>query len=121
MTPYADSAYYKNIYCGALSPDDFDRLSHRASAFIEAISRKNINLTDGSMSDMLCAAVKNACCAVAEAFFRIENGGGIVKESNDGVSVTYRSASSPSPSPEAELLAAAKLYLLHTGLLYSAT
>lgn len=116
-TVYADSNYYLNSYCGTLSQKDYTRLAPRASAYLDAIARRPLKLD--AMSDLLAAAVKNACCALAEVFYRLENGGGVTRESNDGLSVTYRDALRSAPPPEEELAAAARLYLAHTGLLYA--
>lgn len=88
---YADYAYYKNTYKGTLSEADFERLSERASEYID--NRTDYFLQEKGIPPKLADRVKRACCALADAHYTNENGGGKSSESVDGYSVTYAGAS----------------------------
>ena len=61
---YADYDFYLNEYFGnAISPEDFPRLSERASDYIRSATTGISNTVDGWQLE----AVKKASCAVAEA------------------------------------------------------
>lgn len=60
---YADYDFYLNEYFGdAISPEDFPRLSERASDYVRAATRGISDTVDGWQLE----AVKKASCAVAE-------------------------------------------------------
>lgn len=112
---YADYAYYKGEYKGTMPEADFERLSRQASAYLDQV-------TFGRAADApkaLQAKVKDACCAVADAYLLNEQGGGIASESNDGVTVNYVSGVSKAKTDGQRLQEAAALYLGMTGLLYA--
>lgn len=112
---YADINYYKGDYMGALIPDlDFDRLSRQASAYLDQITFGNAAKAPESVS----LKVKDACCAVADAYYTNEQGGGKASESNDGVTVNYVAGVSKAKTDNERLYEAARLYLGMTGLLY---
>lgn len=104
---YADSKFYIEAYMGKeIAPDDFPRLSERASAYLDSISAAADHPDD--------TAVKMAACAVAEAWQANENGGDVVSES---VGSWSRSYASGGKTGEARLLEAARMYLGPTGLM----
>lgn len=132
---YADYEYYTTTYLGtAIKEDDFQRLSLRASAFLDYYTQgraaKNADLD----------ALKMACCAVAEQYQYIDTAQALAQKSlsasleSDGElqsqtvgswSKTYRSggdsaqqALSSAQSAQAALAAIAQQYLSATGLLY---
>ena len=111
MTTYE---FYASEYGGKLSQDEFVRLQGRASAFLSTLTLGR------SDSDALLPwqkrLVQMALCAVIDAAFDTENGGQIVSESNDGISVSY--AAKVQQTDEKRLYAAAEQYLAATGLLY---
>lgn len=111
---YADYTYYKETYGGTMAEADFKRLSRQASAYLDAVSFDRIREVT---EEETLAKVTDACCAVADAYFLNENGGGIAAETNDGVSVTYVNGTG-SHTDEERLYQAALLYLGQTGLLY---
>ena len=60
---YADYDFYLNEYLGnAISPEDFPRLSERASDYVRALTSGISDTVDGWQLE----AVKKASCAVAE-------------------------------------------------------
>lgn len=112
-----DYEYYKSIFRGQLTEVDFNRLAVYASAYLD-------DLTMGRVSDDLSADVqqglKNALCAVVDAYRINERGGDIASETNDGISVTYVGGASSTQAKSAgrRLYEAAALFLSRTGLLY---
>lgn len=110
---YADYAYYRNVYKGSMPEADFNRLSRQASAYLDSV-------TFGSIKDkwLRDEHVKDACCAVADAYLCGEQGGGIASESNDGVTVNYVAGVSKAKTDGQRVYEAAALYLGMTGLLY---
>lgn len=121
---YADYSFYKDDYFGnAISETEFNRLSARASAFLDYYTRgkakNNADLT----------ALKMACCAIAEQYKQAEemqasagnSGSGIKSESVGSYSVTYQTAAEAVSSAESvknTAAAIAQQYLADTGLLY---
>ena len=111
---YADYKYYKGTYYGKMAEEDFARLSRQASAYLDHVTFGRIQtVTD----EKIMEKVKDACCAVADAFLLNENGGGIAAETNDGISVTYVNGTG-SNTDDQRLYQAAVLYLGRTGLMY---
>lgn len=111
---YADYAYYRDSYKGAMPEADFDRLSRPASAYLDQV-------TFGRAVDVpenLQSKIKNACCALVDACLLNEQGGGIASESNDGVTVNYVAGVSKAKTDGQRLYEAALLHLGVTGLLY---
>lgn len=85
---YADYSFYKNIYKGnKLSEADFERLSERASDYID--SRTDYVLYKSGIPPDMELRVQKACCALAETINSCESGGTKVSESVDGYSVSY--------------------------------
>lgn len=111
---YADFSYYHDTFCGEMAEEDFKRLSRQASAYLDSISFDRIQaVTD----EVIMAKVKDACCAVADAYLLNENGI-VSQETNDGISVTYTRGASNTLTDEQRLYQAALLYLGSTGLMY---
>ena len=108
---YADHDYYLNEYSGnAVAEADFTRLSRQASAYLDGLACGKIR---GTWVDD--SRVKDACCAVAEAMYKQEQGE-VASESNDGASVTYVNSGT---TPEQRLYNITAMYLSSTGLLYA--
>lgn len=85
---YADYSFYKNIYKGnKLSEADFDRLSERASDYID--KRTDYVLCKSGIPPDMEIRIKKACCAAAETYKSCESGGVKLSESVDGYSVSY--------------------------------
>lgn len=109
---YADYAFYKCDFHGcAISDADFPRLALRASQFLDYFT---MNKAKGYTATN---AVKNACCAVAEAYQsveKVEAKSGIVSESVGSYAVSYAT----NVEVRAALADAARPYLEFTGLLY---
>ena len=132
---YADYEYYTTTYLGtAIKEDDFQRLSLRASSFLDYYTQGRA----AQNSDL--DALKMACCAVAEQYQSIDTAQALAQKSlsasleSDGElqsqtvgswSKTYRSggdsaqqALSSVQTAQAALGALAQQYLAGTGLLY---
>lgn len=109
---YADYAHYRDAYHGGMSEADFARLSRAASAYLDSLTFGRIA---AGQAEAVMEQVRDACCGVADAFLRNEQGGCILSESNDGISVTYAATAK---SDARRLYEAAALYLGGTGLLY---
>ena len=121
---YADYSFYTNEYFGnVITEAEFERLSARASAFLDYYTRgKAKNNAD-------LHALKMACCAIAEQQKQVEStvenavqsGSGIKSESVGSYSVTYQTAAEKATAAEAARLTFASIarqYLADTGLLY---
>ena len=63
---YADYAYYSGVYMGAVSEEDFPRLSVRASSFLDYYTQNRAK--DNAELD----AVKMCCCALVDKYAVIE-------------------------------------------------
>ena len=107
---YADYLYYRDTYHGSLPEEEFERLSRRASAYLDQV-------TFGRITSAWAAGepVKDACCAVADEMFRAENPG-TTSRTVGAWSETY--VSTESRTPQQRLYDAAVLHLSMTGLLY---
>lgn len=110
---YADYRYYRQVYGGKMPEPEFTRLSKQASAYLDNMTSWHIT---GPLSET--AMVRDACCAVADAYRLNEQGGGIASESNRGRTVNYVAGVSKSKTENQRLYEAAALYLGGTGLLY---
>lgn len=104
---YANYDFYKAIYKGTMSEAAFERLSERASDYID--SRTGDVFAGGFFeSGLIELKVKKACCAVADAYAINESGGSKQSESVDGYSVTY---ASKVKSADERLDAAIRMYI----------
>ena len=112
---YADYTYYTETYLGTMPKEDYQRLSRQASAYIDIIT---FNRAENVYEGRFQGKIKDACCAVADAYFFNEQGGEITSESNDGINVTYAVGVSTAKTVDQRLYDAVKLYLGMTGLLY---
>lgn len=92
---YADYAYYEQVYKGTLSEADFERLSERASDYIDG--RTNYILKTAGISENMEERVKKACCALAEIIRNNEAGGIKTSEKVGDYSVSYAEGSSRTP------------------------
>lgn len=112
---YVDYTYYKNEYCGIMEEADFKRLSRQASAYIDQVT---FNRAERAVLGQFGGKIKDACCAVADAYSLNEKGGGVVSETNDGISVNYALGISTAKSEDQRVHDAVSLYLASTGLMY---
>ena len=112
---YADFAYYSKEYGGTMPEEDFKRLSRRASAYLDQVTFDRVA---AGQPETVMSKVKDACCAVADAWLLNEQGGGVASATNDGISVTYVAGVSNSSTDGQRLYEAAALHLGNTGLLY---
>lgn len=101
MKGYADYEYYKNEYMGtAAAEEDFQRLSLKASRYIDLICCKPI--------DEVTECIRLSVCAVCDVLNELDNAINIKSESNDGYSVTYTADNSVHNK---RLYDAARIYL----------
>ena len=107
-----DYSFYAGSFHGTLSESEFARCAVFAAAYLDELTGGKCS---GSLPEQTLAKAKMAFCAVADAHAANERGGDIAAESNDGVSVSYRSAAT---DPAQRLYDAAAVYLASTGLLY---
>lgn len=108
---YADYQFYTDEYHGTMPEANFSRLAIRASAYLDYITSdraKSYNDRDNKL--------KMACCAVADDYLSLEQGGGIASESNGRLSVSYVNGST-AMTPQKRLYETVRLFLLNTGLL----
>ena len=92
---YADYDYYSEVYKGTLSEADFDRLSERASDYIDG--RTDYVLKTAGIPEELEERVKRACCALAEIVENVNIGGFKTYETVGNHSVGYTTGVKKSP------------------------
>ena len=111
---YATYEYYASGYRGNAIPEtDFERLAERATEYIDYVTFGRSQAYEDA-KDLL----KKACCAVADAYFLIDHGGGVVSETVGKISRNYAAGVSTAPTEEQRLYTAVSRYLLYEGLLY---
>ena len=110
---YADFSFYTEAYYGKLSAEEFTRLSVKATAEINRITINRAATATGADLE----AVKLAQCAVVDELYKIELGGDIASESNDGISRSY--ASGMARSKAQRITEAASVYLDTTNLCFA--
>jgi len=114
---YADYAYYKDSFGGALTAEEFNRYARKAERFLNYVVM-------GKISEVT-EPVKNAVCAAAEAVGGNRGGVGNIPQRNksettDGYSVTYKdyNADELAEREKRAMYKAIKQELSGTGLLY---
>lgn len=108
---YADFSYYNNDFLGFLIPESqFGYYAARASEYLDS-------LTLDQIPSPVPEAVRLACCSVAEASYRLDQGGRISSEKAGDYSVTYAGTGGEGSRRE-QLHQAAMVYLADTGLVY---
>lgn len=110
---YADYKFYTGTFYGALGEAEYNRLSVRATAEINRITHNRAATATGADLE----AVKLAQCAVVEELYKIEMGGDIASESNDGLSRSYASGAARSKSQR--IVEAARVHLDTTNLCFA--
>lgn len=109
-----DYTFYTSTYNGALSEAEFNRLVVKASVYLDRVTFGRLTeVTDPTMLEY----AKMACCSTVDAM-RANEEGGVVSESNDGISVTYVEGSGPAKADGKRLREAVGLFLGGTDLLY---
>ena len=118
---YADYDFYKNKYLGSiLEEPEFNAMALRASAYIDYLTLGKAEKNAEK------AAVKLACCALAEQMKMIEtskavsasSGGEKKSETVGSWSASYRSGSEVIKEAQEQLVNIATQYLATSGLLY---
>ncbi len=110
---YADYTYYKDTYKGTMPEDDFNRLSRQASAYIENIT---FGRSEKSYPAKIQNKIKDACCAVADVFYKNESDGGeVVSQSVGSWSKQFANSGK---TLDQKLYNAVEMYLAMTGLMY---
>lgn len=110
---YADYEFYTKTFFGTLTEENYNRLAVRATAEINRITNNRAATATGADLEM----VKLALCAVVDELYKIEMGGDIASESNDGVSRSY--ASGTARSKMQRIVEAARVYLDTTNLCFA--
>lgn len=114
---YADYTFYKNEYRGTMPEPDYNRLSVKASAYIDQVTFDRIE--DGWEDDAkLANRIRMACCAVADSYQLNEQGGVVVSETVGKMTRNYAAGVSNTPTEQQRLYEAAVMYLGRTGLMY---
>lgn len=113
---YAGYDFYTNQYCGTMSDTDFIRLSIKASAYLDQVTRDRIR--PGWESGTHADRIRMACCAVADAYLLNEQGGGVVAETVGKMTRNYAAGVSNTPTEGQRLYRAAEMFLGRTGLMY---
>lgn len=115
---YADYRYYRDEFHGKLIPEaDFDRAAMSAAQYID-------NVTFGRIGSDVTDAVKNACCAAAEIYYKCDmseaalEAAGKSAEKTGDYSVTYAKSDFSYSSRDKQLSSAVRLWLGSTGLMF---
>lgn len=109
-----DYVFYASVYGGTLPEEDFNRLRGRASAYLASLTLGKSGLA--ALPDAVRKSVDMALCSVVDELNKVENGGDIASESNDGISITY--AAKAQQTQQQRLYDTAAAHLAWTGLLY---
>lgn len=112
---YANFAFYKDTYNGALTEAEYSRFSVRATAEINRITSNKAKTATGEDIE----AVKMAECAVIDelSYQSLGGSGDVTSESNDGISRSYATGI-VSKSSRQRIDAAAFTWLNNTNLLF---
>ncbi len=110
----AGYAFYTGVFHGKLPQEEFDRLGPYASAYLSELTGGS---SDAAQPEALTERLQLAYCAVIDAWRLNEQGGGVISEGNDGISVTYMNSLN-ARSEGRRLYEAAVLFLGGTGLLF---
>lgn len=109
---YADYSFYQGTYLGSLlTEDQWVTAAREADAWLDRLTFGR--LQRGAPVD---DSVRMACCAVAEVSYRwlqveSERSPGLASFNNDGYSESYATGADSAALREADILAAADLYL----------
>ena len=120
MTPEQAYQYYTDTFGGTMLETDFKRHYAAASALMTAMCIGRVSEAQDEITTDLCMM---AVCEASEHMYRVSQsaggteGGGVVAETNDGVSVTYAS-SHDNRTDEQKISGIFRKYLAATGLLY---
>lgn len=109
-----DYEFYKDTFHGKLPEAEFERQAVYASAYLDDLT---MGRTSAPLPPDTLERAKLALCAVVDAYATNEKKGDVASETNDGISVTYRSAAEGA-TPARRLYDAAACFLDNTGLLY---
>lgn len=107
-----DYRFYQDEYGGSLFEEDFLRLRGRAEARLAALTQGR---SRRSYPETIQRSVHMALCSLIDAMDKVDSGGELSAESNDGLSVSY-AARTPKSEEKREYTAVAR-YLAWTGLL----
>ena len=77
-----DYSYYKDVYCGSLSEEEFARIYPKASAYLYGATRGRIREAETNV----CFAL----CELCDIFYEDISHENIKSESCDGYSVQYK-------------------------------
>lgn len=109
---YADYAYYQGTYLGdLLTETQWPAAARQADAWLDRLTFGRLHR--GAPAD---DAVRMACCAMAEVISRWQQAEadrtpGLASFNNDGYSESYTTGADRAALREADILAAADLYL----------
>lgn len=106
-----DHDYYTGVYGGDLTEADFLRLSVPGMAYLEDVTMGRV---DEELPEAVDTRARLALCAVLDAMAVNERRGDLAAESNDGLSLTYRTGEAPG----GRVYQAAAMYLAGCGLLF---
>lgn len=79
---FIDYAYYKEVYCGGLAQEEFNRVYPKVCAYFMGATRGRVEEADTSV----CCAL----CELCDVFYEERSRDNIKSESCDGYSVTYK-------------------------------
>jgi hypothetical protein len=124
MAAYADYAYYSGTFLGtAIASASFSRLALRATEKLDQICYDRLaEIVTAATDTATITKIKNACCSVAEEIQAQEANGnqdGVTSERVGNYSVTFGNKSRNNLSNDEKIIAAAKVYLGNTGLMFS--
>jgi hypothetical protein len=111
---YIDYAFYVDPYRGKLEEEEFYRYAVHAAAYLDTVTHGRIT---EELSQRDIERVKLALCAVTDIYATEAKIGNIASETNDGVSVSYRTGTEEKTTSRQAWEAAVR-FLGNTGLLY---
>lgn len=110
---YADYDYYRTLYGGKLSDEEYTFAAARASEYLASVTHDRIT------EDILTGrAVKMCCCAMADLIQKQEQRDGKTAEKVGDYSVSYADSSTNQTARQKRRYELAYMYLSRYGLMF---
>ena len=107
-----DYDFYTQVYKGKMTQEDFERLSVKASAYLDYVTFDRIN---DALPDSVQQKVKLALCEVIDTYLLNEQGGELQSETVGSWSRSYKTSDK---TTDQQAYNTVYQYLANTGLLY---
>lgn len=114
---YADYDYYRTLYVGKLSEEEYTFAAARASEYLASVT--NDRITEEILEDETTGrAVKMCCCAMADLIHQQKQHDGKTAEKVGDYSVSYADSSTNQTARQKRRYELAYMYLSRYGLMF---